>query len=45
MTLSSRHDHQEYENLVVEDDIEERAVHVQLGVVVNEEQPLPERFD
>jgi hypothetical protein len=26
MTLSSRHDHQEYENLVVEDDIEEGVV-------------------
>jgi hypothetical protein len=45
MTLSSRHDHQEYENLVMEGDIEEGAVHVQLAVVVNEAQPLPERFD
>jgi hypothetical protein len=31
--------------LVVEDDIEEGAVHVQLAVVVNEAQPLPERLD
>ena len=27
----------------MEDDIEEGAVHVQLAVVVNEAQPLPER--
>jgi hypothetical protein len=37
MTLSSRHDHQEYKNLVGGNDIEKRAVHVQLGVVVNED--------
>ncbi len=36
MTLSSRQDHQEYENLIMEDDIEDGAVHVQLAVVVNE---------
>jgi hypothetical protein len=29
----------------MEDDIEDGAVHVQLAVVVNEAQPLPERFD
>ena len=28
----------------MEDDIEEGAVHVQLAVVVNEAQPLPERL-
>ena len=29
----------------MEDDIEEGAVHVQLAVVVNQAQPLPERLD
>ena len=29
----------------MEDDIEEGAVHVQLAVVVNKAQPLPERLD
>ena len=29
----------------MKDDLEEGAVHVQLAVVVNEAQPLPERLD
>jgi hypothetical protein len=45
MSLSSRQDHQKYENLVMEDDIEEGAVHVQLAVVVDEAHPLSERLD
>jgi hypothetical protein len=36
MALSSRQDHQEFENLIMENDIEEGAVHVQLAVVVSE---------
>ncbi|TKS64603.1 MAG: hypothetical protein EWM73_00330 [Nitrospira sp.] len=45
MTLPSRHDHQSEGRRVVEDDIEEGSVDVQLAVVVNEAQPLPERLD
>jgi hypothetical protein len=36
MALSSRQDHQELENLIMENDIEEGAVHVQIAVVVSE---------
>ena len=45
MTLPSRHDYQSEGRRVVEDDIEEGSVDVQLAVVVNEAQPLPERLD
>jgi hypothetical protein len=36
MALSSRQDHQEFENLIMENDIERGAVQVQLAVVVSE---------